>query len=386
MKRIVITLIVALSHLAEASSQLPEVARLLGNDQAVTSLSLCEQDQRTLVVADQKNQIIAWDIATRRQLWKKTTPKRTYAMAFTRDGSQVVVGGRYQMLRTYDVASGQLLTEFEQSPERHRTVHQLARFTSGYRYLLTVATIGDELTNAHGHYPELHESERQRLRTPSTQSYFLWNAESGKLLNRTSLGDDSTIISLGLSADETRFYTVSATHVTIRELESGQLTRRFPVEDFSAQTSSPVILAAAFDSTMRALALSTLEGVVVLQSESGRVMRKLPIPGELRPNALQFSLNGSELYGTIAGAFSRVLSWDVLRGQVIFDEPLNQDPSGRVQSEYTISTYSLGPLVVFSPEQQLLVHAFTGEFGASGAVRPGGTGVIIRKLHAMNSR
>jgi WD40 repeat protein len=122
-------------------------------------------------------------------------------------------------------------------------------------------------------------------------------------------------IAIGLNADEKMVYVVNTDRVAILNAVTGSEIREFKLEDYEGSLKGSELTGATFSDDMRLLAVSSFSGVIVIDTESGRMIHRLRAPLTNELGNPGFSGDGKRLRAFTA--FGAVYDWNILSGELV---------------------------------------------------------------------
>jgi len=284
-------------------------------------------DGKTLISAATDGAVKSWDIETGRELSSLGGRTPVWALALSLDGRTIAAGSKDGLIRVWPISTTRKMKTLHESVE----VTGLA-FGSNAEWL--AASVGKNVD--------------------------IWKISSGEKI-QTLTGPQNVVLAVATSRDG-RWLASCDLDGSVKLWETNTW------HEIHAWVAKPVqsSFALTFNPDGTLLAAVVGKGVEIWETNTGRLVKSLPLPGNHTTNfAVSFSPNGHSL---AAGSDNRIALWDasswrekpVLGGQVLDQiRPLARTASGKTlalgSSDHTVRLWDL------SAGQQM--HVLTGHTG-----------------------
>jgi RNA polymerase sigma factor (sigma-70 family) len=255
---------------------------LAGHDSSVFALAFGE-DGKTLVSGGYDHTLRLWDIETKKELHKSVLASPIYQVALAQGGKSLILLGAENRLRPWDIATWK---EHIGTPGMSQPIYTLAWSPDGRQVVCA-----------------------------SSNSVWLWDAESGKLVHKLD-GPTHGITQAAFAADGKTVLTGDGDGlIRIWDMAGGKEQR-----SFDAGTGAVELLALAPDGkTIAVWGDNDPTTMHVLNTATGKMIRTLHVSSsqpQARPTlrTLSMSSGGTLLYGA-SGTNLGILRWNLATGE-----------------------------------------------------------------------
>ncbi len=263
------------------------------------------------------------DLRQKRLLWEKnlTNPEPSSvrqttgltAVSASHDGEVVAVGASYGYLALLDGDTGiktKILTcDRKMFAGKHYTALHIE---SSKRYLYSVAqltTYPDQSTNYNRmSFPDLQQAKEVNLEL--TQ----WDLQTGKALWSIPLKGGGALAA-GTNHDLSFVYAVTTDRVTVFAALDGKLIKEFPLSHYEAHLAGSLITGASFSDDMRLLAISAFSGVMLINTQTTKMVRRFRAQLKTELGNPEISLETDSIRAF--DAYGNIYQWSMGSGALI---------------------------------------------------------------------
>ncbi len=294
----------------------------------IQAMAQAGPDQPVLFAVNFAGSISKIDIKTKRIIWEKnltnpqpssvreTTPLNTVAVS--RDGLIVVAGGDNGYLALLDSQSGQKIRLFSCDARMFENYHYVGlHIDQSNRSVYSVARLSGNAHTSSGYnrmkFPH-GPTEIARYRVTR------WNLETGRAFWNVDL-EAGAVISVGVTRDESLGYIIASDRVVLLKPVSGEVFKEFSLSHYEAPFDGAIISGASFSQDMRLLAVSAFSGIILIDTQSGKMLRRFRAGLIAELGNPEISIPNQRLRAF--DAQGHLYEWDLLSGQLV-GEGFNQ--------------------------------------------------------------
>lgn len=263
------------------------------------------------------------DLQKGKVIWEKnlTNPspdsvKQTTALmavSASSNGKFVAVGANYGYLAVLDAVTGHKHSVLKCRADMFAPKHFVAlNFDQAGRSLFTVA----QLTQ----YPDTTTSYNRMIFPEDQSSETLpnvisrWNLETNKVDWETKV-TTGHVLAVGFNPDEKFVYVVSTTAVLLFDAKTGQKNQEFLLSSYEGPLQGSFISGATFSADMRLLAIASFSGVLIIDTQNGKLFKRLRASLNSELGNPVFSPDQKKIFAN--DAYGGMFKWNVLDGSLM---------------------------------------------------------------------
>jgi hypothetical protein len=226
----------------------------------------------------------------------------------------VKISASVRDLALLDSQSGQKIRLFSCDPRMSANYHYVGlHIDQTNRSVYSVGRLSDNAHTSTGY---------NRMRFPQGKVEIArhrvtrWNLESGRALWSVDL-DVGGVLSAEVNRDESLGYIVASDRVVLLKPATGEVFKEFSLSHYEAPFDGAIISGASFSHDMRLLAISAFSGIVLIDTQSGKRLRRFRAGLSAELGNPEISIPNQRLRAF--DAQGHVYEWDLLSGQLVGD-------------------------------------------------------------------
>ena len=261
------------------------------------------------------------DLETGLKVWDKnlTNPEPSSvrettsigAVAVSTDSKWIAGGGDYGYLALLSGDTGTKSQIFSCDPQMFAPEHfQALAFSADTRTLLSASTIQT--------YP-VNNSGYNKMRFPDRSAELLkhrivrWDTQTGTL-SWSQTFEAGAVLQIGFSHSQDTVLLAATDRVSILSAISGELIREYKLGFYEGDLLGSFISGATFSPDLRLLAISSFSGVTLIDTQSGKMLKRLRANLESELGRPEFFDSGNFLKAF--DAYGNIYEWNLVTGDL----------------------------------------------------------------------